>query len=558
MTVKRSLATIFALSMIFASVSCGNDTPEADSSTGSQKSESKDENNTVRHFSGVYSARLQTVSEGNDIQQLIAEKTGVILDQQFIADQDDIDKTFSDMIISNKYSDYMAPDGENAQKLIKEGAFIPLDNYWDDYPNIKNLYTEKEWNRVRSNSSDGHIYYIPLFSAVNIKDTKPTYSGEAFWIQTKVLEWDNYPELKTLDDYFDLIERYMEANPVNEDGEKYYGYEIEANDAWFFALDNPPMFLDGYPNDGCCKVDTQKLEAIDYNLSPTAEKWFRKLNEEYQKGVIDSECFLMNSDQYYSKIASGRVLGMVDQAWNFNSAAKGLPDECTYIPFGLTIDEDITEHYRDQTAFNDSTGVGISISCDDPEAAMKFLSDLLEPEIHNLRFWGIEGEDYTVDSDGVFHQSDQQFENSNNAEYKLSHFCIYDYMPQIQGMAPDGINAYTPSNQPNIFYDHLSEDVRKCFKAYGVQTFSEMLNEPQENPDWYPMWSFSNAATDETDYGKVMKQMDTAKHQYLPLVVMSEDFDSAWETYKEEYGKINTQLFFDELTAEIHRRCEEY
>ncbi len=62
MTVKRSLAAIFALSMIFASVSCGNDTPEADSSTGSQESESKDENNTVRHFSGVYSARLQEIS----------------------------------------------------------------------------------------------------------------------------------------------------------------------------------------------------------------------------------------------------------------------------------------------------------------------------------------------------------------------------------------------------------------------------------------------------------------------------------------------------------------
>ena len=34
-------------------------------------------------------------------------------------------------------------------------------------------------------------------------------------MQVKVLEWANYPELKTLDDYFDLIESYLAANPVD-------------------------------------------------------------------------------------------------------------------------------------------------------------------------------------------------------------------------------------------------------------------------------------------------------------------------------------------------------
>ena len=64
----------------------------------------------------------------------------------------------------------------------------------------------------------------------------------------------------------ELLERW----PKDENGEPYYGYEIQANDTWFFALDNPPMFLDGHPNDGCCIVDPDTLTAIDYNLSPTA------------------------------------------------------------------------------------------------------------------------------------------------------------------------------------------------------------------------------------------------------------------------------------------------
>ncbi len=553
MKLRSITAAVLASLMLLTLPGCArsSQTPASPGQTPTQKTE----DNSYKTFTGMYAARLREIDENNEVQQIIADKTGVILKQNFIADQDDIDKTFSDMMISNRYPDFICPDAANCQLLIKEGAFIPIDNYWNDYPNVKAYLTDKQWESMRA--ADGHIYYIPLFSSIRIKDSAPTHSGEAFWIQVRVLEWGGYPELKTPDDYFDLLERFIEANPTNENGEPWIGYEIEANEAWFFALDNPPMFLDGYPNDGCCIVDEKTLEAKDYNLSPTAKKWFSKLNEEYQKGIIDPECFLLNSDQYYQKIASGRVLGMVDQRWNYSAAAQKLPQECAYIPFGLTIDPSIPDRYRDQVAFNGSAGVGISIDCADPDGAMQFLNDLLEPEIQNLRFWGVEGVDYTVGPDGIFTQDEEQYKRWRDEDYARSHACQYDYMPYWQGMLPDGKNAYNSSNQANIYYAHLPEPVQKCFKAYGVETYNQMLNDPPaENPPWYPMWSFSNSVTDETDYGKIMKQIDAAKHKYLPLLVMSSDFDKTWEEYTTEYGKIDTQVYFNELTAEVRRRVE--
>ena len=509
----------------------------------------------IREFTGIYAAQLQACNEGNDVQNIIADKTGVILHQRFIAEQEEIDRIFSDMIVANKYPDFMAANAECTQKLVREGAFIPLDNFWDDYPNIKELFTDAEWDRVRS--GDGHIYYIPMFSSYYLKDTTPVHSGEAFWVQVRVLEWAGYPELHTPDDYFDLLERYMEANPTDENGDPWYGYEIEANDAWFFALDNPPMFLDGYPNDGCCIVDPDTLTAKDYNLSPTAKKWFAKLNEEYKKGIIDPECFVLTSDQYYNRLGTGRVLGMVDQQWNFSNAVNSLPTECTYIPFGLTIEEGIEEHYRDRMPFNDSSGLGVSVSCTDPERAVQFISDLLEPEIMLLRFWGVEGEDYTVGEDGIFTQTEEQYTRWRDADYRANHICMYDYMPYKEGMTADGINAYNSSNQPNIFFSHTKPAVQKCFEAYGVRTYAEMLREPaEENAPWYPMWSYSNTIMDDTDYGRVMKQIDAAKHRYLPLLVMSDDFEATWEEYTNAYHKIDTDVYFDELTAEVRRRVE--
>ena len=42
----------------------------------------------------------------------------------------------------------------------------------------------------------------------------------------------------------------------------------------------------------------------------TAVKYFKKLNEEYQKGIVDPESFTQTYDEYISKLSTGRVLGM--------------------------------------------------------------------------------------------------------------------------------------------------------------------------------------------------------------------------------------------------------
>lgn len=539
---KKATALLSVAALVLTSVGC----------SAEKREEGKKE---IKEFTGFFAARhSNSIKEDNDIQNLIAEKTGAKLRQTWLNDQDDIDKIFSDMMMSNKYPDFLSPDAANCQRLIKEGAFVPIDNYWDKYERLKSLHTESEWDKARAD--DGHIYYIPLFSSIKIKESNPVHNGEAFWVQVKVLEWAGFPEINTLDQYFDLIEDYLKANPTDSNGDPYIGYEIQANDAWFFALDNPPMFLDGYPNDGCCKVDPDTLEAIDYNLSPTAKKWFTKLNDEYIKGVVDQECFVMSSEQYYEKIASGRVLGMVDQRWNFNGSTKGLPAECTYIPLGVTIEEGIEEHYHDRVAYDNSTGTGVSISCSDPEAAIKFIDDLLSPDVHDLRFWGVEGVDYMVNDEGIYYHTDEQKTRWNEADNMINHRCGYDYMPYFQGMLDDGINAYDPSCQPDEFFKGLSDIVRECFEAYGAKTYVELLNEAPENKPWYPMWSFSNSVTTDTDYGKVMKQIDDTKHKYLPLLVMSSDFEKTWKEYNDVYNKIDSQVYFDELTAEVHRRTE--
>ena len=200
-------------------------------------------------------------------------------------------------------------------QLYDAGALVALDDYIDKYPNIKNYFTEQEWDQLRQD--DGHIYWIPQFSNIKGEEKTCTHNDEAFWIQARVLEWANYPEIKTMDDYFKLIEDYNAANPTMEDGTENIPYTILCEDWRYFCLENAPQFLDGYPNDGSCMVDPDTLKVMDYNTSDTAVKYFKKLNEEYQKGIVDPESFTQTYDEYIAKLSSGRVLGMIDQWWDF-------------------------------------------------------------------------------------------------------------------------------------------------------------------------------------------------------------------------------------------------
>ncbi len=514
----------------------------------------KNKEKEIKVFNGFFCAQLDEIGPENTMQQKIAEKTGAKCIEKWLTEKDDATNIISDMIISNEYPDYIYATNDGHQKLLEANAYIPIDEYWDDYPNLKNYLTEEEWDRVRED--DGHVYIVPVFSKYYMRDTTTRYNDEAFWIQIKVLQWAGYPEINTLDEYFDLIERYLEANPIGENGQPNIGYEILADPSIFFCLENPPQFLAGYPNDGACIVDEETLTAIDYNTTDTAKKWFKKLNEEYHKGIIDSGCFVLTPEQYFEKLATGNVLGMVDQYWNFCNSVNKLPSECTYVPLGVVIEEGIEEHYHSLPAFNYSQGIGISVSCDDVEGAVKFMNDLLDPEIHTLRFWGEEGIDYMVDENGIFYRTDEQTELRKNDEYNYNHRCLYNYFPYYSGMNRDGINAYNPGNQPTEFFKKLSSIEQECLTAYGAETYVELLNPATENKPWYPMWSFANSVTEDTDYGKVKANIEKVKLEYLPKIVMSNDFETAWAEYLEEYNKNDVQLYMDALTEEVRKRAK--
>ena len=548
---KQMLAALMGVAMLSTLLAgCGGGDKEGSSEEGG-----------VKEFTAFFAVPGTEINDDNEIQQKIAEITGAKCKETWLTGQT-AEEAVGTMIAGGEYPDFI-DGGDGMAQLYDAGALVALDEYIDDYPNIKEYLTEQEWDKLRQ--EDGHIYWINQFQNIYGEEKATTHNDEAFWIQTRVLEWAGYPEVKTMDQYFDLIESYQEANPTMEDGTENIPYTILCEDWRYFCLENAPQFLDGYPNDGSVIVDPDELKVIDYNTTPTAVKYFQKLNEEYHKGIVDPESFTQTYDEYIAKLSTGRVLGMIDQWWDFaynvNDSLKqqGLDEQgCDYVPLPITIEEGIQNQWHcSGSVLNVSSGLAITTSCEDVEGALQFIDDLLSQEVHDLRYWGVEGEDYEVDENGLFYRTEEQRLEASDTAYKASHLCTYSYFPQYSGTSRDGINAMQPQYQPTEFFDGLSDDVKKCFEAYGAETYVDMLGSSEAPGPWYPMYSYSNNMTTSTPGGMALTKMGEIKHEYLPKVVMAEDFDAAWDEYMEAYESCDPQAFLDEMQEELDRRMEE-
>ena len=558
---RKLISVLLAATMMAAMFAgCGSDAASTDAKENADGADST-EAGGVKEFTAFFAVPGSEINDDNEIQQIIADKTGVKVKETWLTGQT-AEEAVGMMITGGELPDFIC-GGSGQSQLYDADVLVALDDYLDDYPNIKNFFTQQQWDQLRQD--DGHIYCIPQFSNIKGEEKVCTHNDEAFWIQAKVLKWADYPEIRTMDQYFDLIERYNEANPTMEDGTENIPYTILCDDWRYFCLENAPQFLDGYPNDGSCIVDPETLTVIDYNTTDTAVKYFQKLNEEYQKGIVDPESFTQTYDEYIAKLSTGRVLGMIDQWWDFAYTAgdaikqAGLDAQgCDYIPLPITIDESVKNQWHcSGGVLNVSDGLAITTSCEDVEAALQFVDDLLSQDIHNLRFWGVEGVDYNVDDNGEFYRTEEQRTRAVDTAYKASHTCTYSYFPQYSGTSDDGINANKPDGQANEFFDGLNDDVKEAFSAYGAETYVDMIGTNEAPGAWYPMWSYSNSFTTDTEGGMAWNKIGEIKHEYLPQVVMAKDFDAAWAEYMDAYNSCDPGAFIGELQTELDKRMEE-
>lgn len=480
-------------------------------------------------------------SADNKIYRMIEEELGIRFEFEFLT-------TFLDEALGMKTLDEASLpdllDGSNSGEWLEDNHILidllPYINE-EETPNLyRHLYTD---DRIRELvTEDGKLYIIPNYG-ISYNGEIKDQDGPAFFIQKQVVAWNNYRVPKTLNEYFDLIERFLAEHPVNEAGEAYTGFAILCESWKRFSLINPVQHLMGHPNEGEVIVGTaaERYKTETFIDKPYAKPYYRKLNEAFDKGLISEDTFIMGYDQYIAALSGGTVLGMFDQTWDLREAAKALQDAGkygnTYLAIPLVYDPEyvdgaeIEEHYINGTVMNKDRGAGITINCRDPERMVRMYDTLLSDEWQKLLQWGTEGEDYYVEN-GRMLMTREQYEQRSNAEWQRANTAnaLWISLPKKQGHMDDG-NAWSPDQQPEIRTEVMNDYDREFLEKCGKRSWNDFFNPPAELPPYGEAWEIDKNEIDE-DYQTFLKIQDRC----LPEIIMCDpdEFDAEWDAFTAE------------------------
>ena len=492
--------------------------------------------------------------EDNKIYKKIEEEFGIKFEFEFLAG--DLNETLGLKLQDLEDLPDLFDGGNSAEMIIDGGALINLLDYInpEDTPNLW-AHIEPQKNRVITKdeiTGEDVMYIIPNYGLTDGPQIANSVGGPAFFIQKQVLAWGGYPEIHTLDEYFDLIERFLAENPTNADGTPYAGFDILTEDWRRFCMINPVQHLMGRPNDGEVLIDVNKEDfpTETFINQPYAKPYYKKLNEEFQKGIISPDTFVMSFDQYIAQLSSGIVLGMFDQAWDFGDATNALLTdgkfENTYVALGLIYDEDdvpaedmpegwkIEEHYLNGSLPNLDRGFGISVSCKCPERIIAMWERMLDDDWQLLFNWGVEGEDYSIEN-GRLTMTAEQYANTQDVEWQRHNKAraFFESSPKRQGWILDGDlkgNCWEPGNQDEIVFGLMNDYDKDFLGHYGYSKFADFVNPPIELAPYGEAWQIDKAPIDK-DYQDFLNIQDTQ----LPAVIMAspEEFDAKWDAFVE-------------------------
>ena len=477
-----------------------------------------------------YNADGQDDPWTDPVAEVLTEKTGVRLKTEYPVAADD--QTVALMIAAQDYPDMIYAKGD-ANSLIDAGAMIDMTDLIEEYgPNIKKMYGD-EFEKLRYSEEDPSIYQLSSYA---VGGTFLENSGTA-QIQWAALKENNYEIPDTLEEFEKMIKDYMAAHPTTEDGMPTIGISLTAADwHWMITLGNPSGYIaEGAPDNGQWLID-EDYNAMYKFRSDKVREYYRWLNRMYHEGVLDPEFATQTYEDYIAKIASGRVVALTDTDWDYSDGEKiliadGKLDK-TYAGLPLAMDENTKAPSLMYQGLPTGQGVGITTSCKDPVAAIKFLDYLCSDEGQVLVNWGIEGVNYFIDEEGHRYRTQEEIDEANtNQDYSRITgvgFHSYPFPTYGIGEVDSTGSTYTTDSKETVIAEYNEEQKAAC-EAWGVELLVDVFPQTSEFevPEYSPVW----ACMKPVEFDEIGNKLDEIAWSGLITCVISEEseFDAAYD-----------------------------
>lgn len=505
---KKICALLLAVTMVAGTLAgCGGNGTSADTGSTADGGVAAGDDGAAADTSGAASGDVIELTFFNadanqddpwtdPVAEAITEATGVKLKTTRPVGGNDESEAVALMIAEQNYPDIIFAKG-SAGNMIDAGAMIDMTDLIEQYgPNIKKLYGD-EFEKLKQSADDPSIYQL---SAYVVGGTKFKDCGNV-QIQWDAIKAKDYKIPESLEELETMIKDYIAENPTTEDGLDKIGITLSTSDwHWLITLGNPAGFIaDGAPDNGQWIV-TDDNKGVYKFTSENERQYFKWLCRMYNEGILDPEFATQTHEDYIAKIASGRVVCLFDKDWDYQDGEKVLKADGKYgltycgLPTGMTPDIKCPSlMYQGLTT---GTGVGITTSCKDPVAAIKFIDFLCSDEGQVLNKWGIEGVNYFIDDEGHRYRTEEEIKYSQeDADYSKKTgvgFHNYPFPSYGDGILDPTGSTYTTTSRDAVISEYNEEEKAAC-EAWGVELLVDVFPQPDEfeTPDYSPLWAYA-------------------------------------------------------------------
>ncbi|MDN4523994.1 ABC transporter substrate-binding protein [Fictibacillus fluitans] len=548
---SKVISIVSAALLLMGTAACSNDT----ASTDATKAKSSKGPVTFTYFGADPVPTWNNMQD--EVGKEITKRTGVTLKASYQVGNDD---KVGLIASSGQYPDLISPKG-SAAKMVDAGAMVDLKPLIEKYaPNIKKLIGNN-WGRLKYSNEDPKVYFIPTYDAVGQKQFD---AGGGFELQHAAVKEAGYPQIKTLQDYENVIKQYVKKHPT-VDGKPTVGMSLIGSD-WHFLITvtNNATGATGKPDEGEYSIDPKTHKATFHSRLPEEKEYFKWLNHMNDIGLLDSQSFVQTYDQYLAKVASGRVVGLADQSWSYGSAENTLKgagkDELTYGHYPVTLNDKYKRHDFQSIGFNAGWGIGITKNCKDPIRAIKFLDFLASDEGQILNYWGIKDKQYKVDNGKRVIPADvQEQKTKNNAEFtKKTGIGMYNISMRYGDGMKDSTGNYYTTNFPENVVKNYSKETKEVLSHYNAKTWKDLFPSEKEFPvlPWGAAWSIN--ASSNTEYGAIFQKAEDTAKSYVTKAILAKpaDFDKEWDNYLKALDAIGVKKMEAEYTKLVKARVE--
>ncbi|WP_239614295.1 ABC transporter substrate-binding protein [Cohnella mopanensis] len=494
----------------------------------------------------------------DDVGKVITEKTGITLDAEF-AVGDPVQKSAL-IAASGEYPDLISAKN-SINKFVDAGAVLDLTDLIEQHaPNLKKLY-EGQMSRLRYSNEDKSIYVIPTYALIN---NTPFKAEGGFELQHRVVKELGYPKIRTVADFEKAIKDYLALHPKDENGNPNIGLTLNADD-WhmYISVTNPAFYTTGGADDGEFNINVDTQEVTYHFRRPEEKEYFRWLNHMNAEGLLDKQSFVQKYDQYKAKIATGRVLGLIDQQWDYDDGEKALKAEGKfdqgYGHYPVTMTEDTKDTSYWPTGFMAGYGIAISKDNPDPVRAIKFLDFLASEEGQVLVNWGIEGKHYKIENGTRVIPKEVNNRKINDAtnfqkETGIGHY--QNMTPRYGNGVKDSTGNYFTTDNPAQIIEGYNDVEKEVLAAYGAQTWIDLFPKESEFKvrPWGAAWNIPIPGDSETTIIENKLKDITWKRIPEAILAKPEDFDKIWDAYMKDLDKANVTKAEDLREALVKER----